>query len=238
MMKKPFVSVIVPAYNEEKYIGNCLKSLKNQGYNGKYEIIVVDNASRDKTSKIAKKFADKVVLCKKRGPALARNAGAKFAQGEILIFLDADSIASFNLITELVKAYKRKDVVGASCYILPLSPKIGDIILYSFFNQFIKASIFAKRPQIAGTCCSYRKKIFEKVHGFNENLKVYEDYDIIGRISKFGKIKFADSTFVLNSVRRLKKWGRGKIAMRYIKWYLTYLLTGKTVGANEYKPIR
>jgi glycosyltransferase involved in cell wall biosynthesis len=60
------VSVIVPTYNEERYIKFCILALKNQDYNGEYEIIVSDGGSKDNTVKIARKLADKVIICKKK----------------------------------------------------------------------------------------------------------------------------------------------------------------------------
>jgi glycosyltransferase involved in cell wall biosynthesis len=234
---KPFVSVIIPTYNEEKYLENSLRSIKNQDYEGKYEIIVADSCSKDKTVKIAKKYADKVIVIKKRGIAVGRNAGAKAAKGEIFLFIDADTVASFNLLTEIVKSFK-KNVIGVTCPVLPLSSNATDFIIYWFFNQFVKVSITAGKPQVAGMCCAYRRNAFEKIGGFNENIKTLEDFDISKRISKLGKIVFTDSTFVMSSPRRIKRWGKTKAAAKYIKLYLNYLLTGKGLGINEYKPIR
>jgi cellulose synthase/poly-beta-1,6-N-acetylglucosamine synthase-like glycosyltransferase len=237
MKRLPFVSVIVPALNEERYIENCLKALKNQDYKGKYEIIVADGMSKDKTVEIAKKYADKVIIVKKRGIAAERNAGAKIAKGEIFLFIDADTIASFNLIREIAKVFK-KNVVGATCHVLPLSPSATDFILYWFYNQFAKFSIKIGKPQIAGCCCAYKREAFEKIGGFNEKLKTLEDFDISRRISKkLGKIKFINSAFVLTSPRRIKKWGKTKAAKKYVKLYVNYLLR-KSVGIDEYKPIR
>jgi glycosyltransferase involved in cell wall biosynthesis len=233
----PFVSVIVPTLNEQKYVENCLKALKSQDYRGKYEIIVADGMSRDNTVKIAKRYADKVVVEKKKGVAAGRNAGAKIAKGEILLFIDADTVAAFNLITEIVKRFKGK-VVGVTCPILPLSPNATDFILYWFFNEFVKASITARKPHVVGMLCAYRREAFEKIGGFNEDLKTSEDWDLSKRISKLGEIKFVDSTFVMTSPRRIRKWGKTKAAVRYIKYYLDYLLTGKTVGIDKYRPIR
>ena len=73
MRNYPSVSVIVPTLNEEKYLESCLKSIKNQDYQGEYEIIVSDGGSKDKTLKIAKKYADKVITCDKKGIAYGRN---------------------------------------------------------------------------------------------------------------------------------------------------------------------
>jgi len=85
------ISIIVPTYNEEKCIEENLKSIKNQKTNLNYEIIVSDCESDDQTVEIAKKYADKIVVSKKRSPAYARKAGALIAKGGILIFIDADT---------------------------------------------------------------------------------------------------------------------------------------------------
>ena len=81
------LSIIIPTKNEEKYLPNLLRSIKKQTFKD-YEIIVADNNSKDKTKKIAKRYGCKIV---KGGlPGKARNQGAKFAEGDILLFLDSD----------------------------------------------------------------------------------------------------------------------------------------------------
>ncbi|MGC8812009.1 MAG: glycosyltransferase [Candidatus Aenigmatarchaeota archaeon] len=237
-MRLPFVSVIIPTLNEEKLVENCLKSVKNQDYEGKYEIIVADGKSKDRTVEIAKKYADKIVVAEKRGIAVGRNAGAKVAKGEILLFVDADTILCFNVLSEISKAFKARNVVGVSCPVIPLSSKVSDFLIYWIYDQLAKASIKTRNPHIAGMCCAYRKDAFEKVGGFNEKLKVYEDVDLSKRISKFGKIVFIESTMALTSPRRIEAWGRTKAAGRYVSTYLSYLLRGKSIGYNKYKPIR
>src|SRR5690554_7504849 len=93
-MDSKFISVIVPAHNEDKYISQCLESLSTQDYpKSLYEIIVVDNNSADKTSEIAANFNVKI-LQQSTGPVGAvRNAGASLAKGGLLAFIDADCVA-------------------------------------------------------------------------------------------------------------------------------------------------
>ncbi|RLI97854.1 MAG: glycosyl transferase [Candidatus Aenigmatarchaeota archaeon] len=235
---KPFVSIIVPTLNEEKYIENCLKSISNQDYDGKYEIIVSDGGSKDKTVKIARKYADKVIICEKRGISYGRNRGAKEAKGDILVFVDADTILLFDTISKLVKPFRKKKVVGSTCPVLPLSPKAGDFLLYWIANQFVSRSLKSSKPQVFGICCAYRKEAFERVNGFDERLKTLEDLDLAERISKLGEIVLVEDTFVLTSPRRIKKWGKTKAARKYLLGYLNYLLTGKGFSAKEYRPVR
>lgn len=237
-MKSPFISIIIPTLNEEKYIEHCLKSILNQNYRGKFEIIVADAMSKDNTRKIAKKYADKVLLVKKKGVSAGRNEGAKTAKGKILLFIDADTILPFNALEELSKPFKNKNVVGTTCAILPLSGRNVDIFLISAFNQLVKVSIKANKPQVAGICCAYRKTAFEKVDGFNEKLVFSEDLDLSKRIAKLGKIKFVDKTVVLTSVRRFEVWGRKEAVKKYLSYWLKYVLAKKPISIMKYRPIR
>ena len=97
---KPIISIIIPAYNEEKFIEQTLISLKKQNCGIPYEIIVCDNNSKDKTPEIAQKYADKVVSETKQGGGYARNKGASIAQGKYLVFTDADTVFPENYLEE------------------------------------------------------------------------------------------------------------------------------------------
>jgi len=232
------ISVIIPSLNEEKYIESTLKSLKNQDYKGEREIIVVDGGSKDKTVKIAKKYADKVIELKQRGVARGRNAGAKEAKGDVLVFVDADTVLLFNALGEFSQEFSKKDVVGATCPIIPTSSQARDFILYWGFNQFVKASLKTRKPQVVGICFACRKKAFDKVGGFNEKIDIMEDFDLSERLSKLGKIKFNEKTFVLTSHRRIGKWGRGRSMRKIFKMYVNYLIEGTGGSADDYEPVR
>ena len=96
------VSIVIPTYNEEKDIGKCLSSLKEQSYK-KIEIVLVDDGSTDKTLEIVKKFKGiKVIKGEHKGTAFSRNLGAKQAKGEILVFIDADMCFDKDYIKNLV----------------------------------------------------------------------------------------------------------------------------------------
>jgi len=89
MKKFPLVSVIIPVYNEEKYLFYCLNSLQNQTYKN-FEIIIIDDGSTDKSIEIAKKFNTVLVKQNHKGAGSARNNGAQHSKGEIIVLLDAD----------------------------------------------------------------------------------------------------------------------------------------------------
>jgi glycosyltransferase involved in cell wall biosynthesis len=109
------ISVIIPAYNEEKDIINCLNSLKKQSCKN-FEIIVVDDGSTDKTLDVIKKFKNvKIIKQNHKGPGSARNLGAKKAKGEILVFIDADMSFNKNYINNLVRPIIRdKKIIGTT----------------------------------------------------------------------------------------------------------------------------
>lgn len=109
------VSVIIPAYNEESDIADCLKSLKEQSYKN-FEIIVVDDGSTDNTLEIIKKFKNITVLKQNhKGPGLARNLGARNAEGEILVFIDADMTFDKDYLKNLIAPIlKDKEIIGTT----------------------------------------------------------------------------------------------------------------------------
>ena len=97
------VSVIIPAYNEENYIENCLRSLEKQTFKD-FEIIVVDDGSTDKTKSMLERFKEVMVLVGKHaGPGASRNIGAKKAKGEVLVFVDADMTFDKEYLENLIE---------------------------------------------------------------------------------------------------------------------------------------
>lgn len=96
------ISVIVPTFNEEKVIGECLSSLLSQSVKD-YEVIIVDDGSNDNTKEIIQSFSVKLYEQNHQGPAMARNLGAKHATGKILVFVDGDMVFDANFLKNLTK---------------------------------------------------------------------------------------------------------------------------------------
>ena len=122
--EKPFVSVIVPVYNAEDMIGDCIESLLAQDYpSDRYEIIIVDNDSTDDTADVIKRYPVKYVLEDQIHTSYAaRNTGARNARGEALAFCDADQIAAERWLTNLLSHWHERDKYAGFCGPCPPKP--------------------------------------------------------------------------------------------------------------------
>ncbi len=231
------ISVIIPTLDEEKYIKATVDSLHNQDYDGDYEIIVSDSDSDDNTIDLIRDSVNKVVNAG-RGVSKARNAGAMEAEGDILLFIDADTSLLYNGIRSFENAFNDKEVVAATCNVIPLSPNLEDFLPYWAFTQFVKQSIKMGNPKLPGLCMGCRKSEFMEINGFDERLGTGEDFDFSSRISKLGKIKFIDETFVMTSPRRIKKWGLLKGFGKFSKIFIKNHILNDNVSYDEYEHIR
>ena len=214
---KPKFSIIIPAYNEEKHIETTLKSIpksKNR------EIIVICNGCTDNTEKIAKRHS-KVISLKEKNVSKARNIGALNSNGNILIFLDADTCLTENSLEQINKELK-KSIIG-TCKVIPDSNKLKYKIAMKIKNLFLWF------PWTSGIIyCN--KDIFKKINGFNEAITKKEDSDFVKRAMKHGKFSIAD-TYVINSMRRFEKHGLIKVSLFWIKEAIK-------PSKKEYKSVR
>ncbi len=205
------LSIIIPTKNEEKYLPILLSQIKKQNFKN-YEIIVADADSQDKTVEIAKSFGCKVV----RGglPARGRNEGAKVAKGDIFLFMDADNIyLPDQFLEKLISEFKRRNLGVAS---FPIYPKgnLIDKICYFLYNKFVE--IFQNWTAFATNSVLIKREVFEKVGGFDEEVKIGEDHDLAKRASKISKFGFIKTEPVLTSPRRFEKDGRLRTYLKYI----------------------
>lgn len=210
---EPMVSIIIPAYNEENFLPKLLRSIKRQTYRNK-EVIVADAKSTDKTREAAAFYGAKIV---DGGPVAAgRNNGAKYAKGDILLFLDADVVlpdASF--LWQTAMEFTRRHLGIATCLPTPISAKKIDHAFHDFFNVYTKL-LGAMMPHTPGFCIMARREIHEKIGGFDEKIKLAEDHDYAERAVRHGKFGVLKSRKIPVSIRRFNKDGRFMIAMKYV----------------------
>lgn len=204
------VSIVIPAYNEEKYIGNCLFSLlkSEQNTDIDYEVILVDNNSTDKTLKLAQKFATgmglRIIKETKQGRGVARARGFKEAKGEVVLSADADTIFYKGWIETLFSAIKADVVaVTTSCKIEDSSPFTNAIFNFIQPKAMGLYRLAFGHFWLSGFSFGILKSVYEKSGGFDTTLQAQEDLDLTFRVAKLGKIKFINKP-VTFSGRRFK----------------------------------
>jgi glycosyltransferase involved in cell wall biosynthesis len=203
----PRVSVIIPAFNEEEGLTDCLDAI--QALNtASLEVIVVDNNSTDRTAHVAETHGARVIPCPVQGIAAARNEGAKHAKGEFLAFIDADGKASEGWLNAALPVAERSGVVTGWNYFRETNP-----ILALYFNTYSMVfftlqilSIFLRGAVIAGNNMVIRRDLFMSVGGF----PCYVGEDVkLARIlaARKERASFCFGMKVSYSARRFRKQG-------------------------------
>ena len=227
-------SVVIPTYNEAKYIGKTLAALDEQSFKD-FEVIVKDGMSQDQTVNVAKKFTKKVFSKRDSSAADARNQGANYARGEILVFMDADTLLPPHTLTRFSELLKDERIVGASCRKIPESSSILDRLLYEFVNLSTWFSSVTLLGGAHGNLMLIRRNAFERVGGFNPNIIVAEEQELIRRALRFGRYVFLLDHCVLENPRRVQKWGRLRL---YRAWFVGMFKTFRVGKKQAYEKVR
>ena len=231
-------SVVIPAYNEEKFIGSCLEALTKQDTHEKFEVILVDNNSSDQTVEIARKFKDRLDLkiikqeIKGRGPARAK--GFEHASGEIIFSLDADTIAPPQWISHLSSKLKQSNgvAVAGTCRIKDCPRHIN--LLFNFSQPLMMRAyrLFVGHYWLNGFNSAIYKEAYKKSGGFDVDLNAQEDVELSFRVSKIGKIIFLPQIAVIFSGRRFRNgFFRGLVP--YLMTYAGYFSSKKKIILSD-----
>jgi len=233
-MNYPFVSVILPVYNGERYIKKCLESLMNQSYpKDKYEVIVIDNGSSDSTVEILKTITNsqiQVLYESKRGSYAARNTGVSHSEGEILAFIDSDCVADNNWLMLGVynlKLINNQGVIGGRVeFFSDITNSWGVFDTATFLNQ--------EKAVKSGTAVTANlfvpKEIFLKIGLFDDELQSGGDVEWTKRCKDKGYIlKYCSEVLVYHPVRSSFKelskkcfrvgYGNGQILRKNKRFY-------------------
>lgn len=223
------LSIIVPTYNEEEYLPDLLRSIKNQNFLD-MEVIISDAHSTDRTVEIAEEFGCTVV----NGglPAVGRNNGVKVASGELLLFLDSDCVLTNDYIKDAIAEFELHNLGIAITQIVPLEKTFINQLSHEFANLMTK-QISKVKPHGAGCygILTY-KSLHEQVNGFNESLDFGEDTDYIERIGKISRFKVLEKPRLLISTRRLEEEGFKDLSLKYAK-STTRQLMGDNVTLDD-----
>ncbi len=212
------ISVIVPTWNEEGYLAKCLSSLRNQSLlKRRYEIIVVDGGSTDQTLEIARTFADKVLVEPGKPVGAARNAGANVAEGAILAFIDADTMASQAWLEGIIQSLRiNPSAVGVTGPTIPYGGSSFDELMYRLANGLERFSFKLGFPHVAGFNSAYRKEAFWEAGGFDVNRELSEDVLLSLRIRHQGQILFSHDMVAYTSLRRINEYGYPYLTTYYM----------------------
>jgi len=202
------ISIVIPAYNEEKCLPATLEKIGAAlaKFGGDSETIVIDNESTDDTARIAKNFGAKVITETEHNIARVRNTGAKTADGDVLIFIDADTLIPGSLVQTIADAMRDDECFGGAA-----------AVEYGRFQRkwmrwYLRGWKFwgtlLNMKQGATQFC--RKTVFEQIGGYDETVYMGEDVMFYWRLSKFakcqdGRLLFIENPKVTTSARRFDR---------------------------------
>jgi glycosyltransferase involved in cell wall biosynthesis len=225
MPNPPLISVIIPVHNGEKHIAKCLEALIQSNY-PTFEIILVDDCSTDNTLAIAKAKGLSVIGTKTRsGPAVARNLGAMHAQGDILLFLDADIMVRKESLALIENNFSRNPDIAALFGSYDDEPEAGNFLSQyrNLFHHFIHQTASVNAFSFWAGCGAIKKKVFAEIGGFDGiryRRASIEDIELGYRLKKKGyRILLVKEL----QVKHLKHWDfksilKTDILQRAIPW--------------------
>jgi glycosyltransferase involved in cell wall biosynthesis len=182
----PLFSIVIPAYNEANYLPEGLAAIERavKALVAPVEVILADNQSTDATAAIAREWGARVVTAEPRCIAAVRNAGGHAAQGTYLVFVDADSRMSPNMLVEIRRTLESGKYVGGGVFDMrPDRWSAG--IAATFALLYIGAWL----TRISGGLFFTTREAFETIGGFDERLLALEDVDFAKRLKRYGRKK-------------------------------------------------
>jgi len=234
------ISVVIPAHNEEKYIGRTLECVVENAPSNLLEIIVVNNASTDNTARVAAAFPKvRVVNETKKGITQARQAGLNASNGELVACVDADTWLSkqwFEILNREFEQDSNLVCLSGPYWYREFSPfKNFFVQLWYLVAKFI--AVFTGYLVQGGNFVVKRQALL-KAGGFDTSIAFYgEDTDIAQRMHGMGKVKFLMSFRAASSARRIIEEGFLKIGWTYAINFFSIIFSKKPTTKN-YKDIR
>ena len=215
------ISVVIPAYNEEKAIKKCLNSLVRQKTKFRFEVIVVDNNSSDNTVAVAKEFKNnlilKIVKEKIQGRGAARYAGFEAAKGTIIFTTDADTILPSDWIERYIESFQDPRVIAVTSPFKITDSRNNRILQCINMPSIELYNLFFGHYWLNGYSFAIRKDAYIASGKLNKNLNALDDFEISQRVHKLGKIKYVRDIYAVTSSRRYDQKGILRGAFCYVK---------------------
>lgn len=201
--KKLILSVVIPAYNEERYIGACLRSVKNQIISVPYTIIVADNNSTDNTVSLAKAESVEVIQVKQKGYAHAAIAGIAKTNSRIIVMTDADTVVPPDWLSRIYETFEiYPDVVAVGG---PYEFQDGSLVLRMMLRGINRVNPRLITSSLCGINMAFRRDAYEAVGGFSPQINLQADTYLGEQLKKNGKLYFRRDNIVMSSSRRYQK---------------------------------
>jgi glycosyltransferase involved in cell wall biosynthesis len=212
MVDIPSMSLVIPAFNEEGYLAETLAHVRTaerflvSRTGSGLQVVVVDNGSNDRTAAIAREMAAVVVAETEHNIARVRNAGAQVADGEVLVFLDADTLVPVELFVRIAEEMTT-DRIGGSVDVLHRPGKSP--VLRAYFRMWRFVGLLGGMAQ--GACQFCRRDVFAALGGYDETIYMGEDIDFYWRLRGLARRRHARTCFirdlqVIPSTRRFDQW--------------------------------
>jgi glycosyltransferase involved in cell wall biosynthesis len=228
---RPRFSVVIPAYNEAELLGNCLDSLQDQDFQGRYEILVVDNNSTDGTADVARSRGVTVVHESRAGVCAARQRGTEVASGEIVVSTDADTVFSRGWLSSIDRAFRadpaRVAVAGPCRFVDP--PWWGHVYTWALFHVVsLVARITGRIMYVTATNIAFRKSAWP---GYDtEATQGGDELGLVRRLRSRGKVAFELGNPTLTSSRRLARGLAYNVIVTCMYYYLLGYAVNRLVG--------
>lgn len=239
------VSIVIPTLNEATALPKLLAQFTlDLVREFDLELLVSDGGSTDETIAIARRFGVQVIEHKAKDRqtiAQGRNAGAAKAQGDILVFIDADTIIPNprQWLRSMVVLFQRQVVVAATLrfVVAPAERTLADRWWQNVFNICFYLLNLVGIGMGRGNCQMIRTSAFKKVGGYHERLVAGEDFELFHRLLRLGKVKFMWRVVMYESPRRFRKYGYMRIIGRWLANFFSVWLRGKS-HTEEWQPVR
>jgi glycosyltransferase involved in cell wall biosynthesis len=243
------MSFVIPAYNEEACIGACITSvcrqLRASAHEG--EIIVVNNASTDRTAEVASAWPEvRVVSEPRKGLLYARQRGFEESHGDLLACIDADTVVPKGWISTALRAFDRNAMLaclsGPYLY-YDLSPALRVIVILWYlvadlFLGYLNQYFFRTGAMIQGGNYVVRRSALEKIGGYDTRIAFFgEDTDLARRLIRVGRVRFTFRLSLPASARRLRREGVFQTGVAYAVNGISVLTRGRP-STQKYTDIR
>jgi glycosyltransferase involved in cell wall biosynthesis len=239
------ISLIIPTLNEEKLIKRTISQFTEELKNKfSIEVIVSDGGSSDSTLDIITGSVDKVKHLEhnlaeghnRQNISQGRNKGAEISQGDVLIFMNADTLihnidSFFEKINQILSD-DRVSAIACPVYVFPEEEKLSDKLFHGFYNNYVRMLNLMFMGMGRGECHIIKRKKFFEEGGYNEKLIAGEDFDLYRRLRKSGKVIFRKDLIIFESPRRYRKYGYRKVFMDWTRNSISITLFGRSISED------